>query len=339
MTCHATLAPAAVPPCTALQLPRVDPEHIDLHNRLLRRRQAWQGRLGEQALRLELVTPAADADGEFELPLLLGEAAASVRLEPALLQRLLAPLALQRPFASLPALLQGVLLEQALLPLLEPLEAELGNQLTLVARGQPCALRIGLRLTLDEQPLGSLTLALSTAAAERVAELLERHLPEAAHGLPALRLPVRLEAGRQHLSLAELRSLNPGDVVMLDTPPAADARLSLAERWQARVRREDDGLRLLDALKPINPTRENAMRPDADEGQLDDVPLQVVCQLGSLELSLAQLRGLGEGSVLPLPEQDGEVVELVVNGRCVGRGELVAIGSGLGVRLTRFASL
>lgn len=81
------------------------------------------------------------------------------------------------------------------------------------------------------------------------------------------------------------------------------------------------------------------MGQEADEAQLDDVPLTVVCQVGSLELPLGQLRELGEGSVLALPDSQADAVQLMVNGRCVGRGELVAIGEGLGVRLTRFAGL
>ena len=64
----------------------------------------------------------------------------------------------------------------------------------------------------------------------------------------------------------------------------------------------------------------------------------IAFKIGSLEMPLGQLRELGEGSVLTLPEGDAQRVELMVNGRCIGRGELVAIGDGLGVRLTRFAS-
>ena len=162
----------------------------------------------------------------------------------------------------------------------------------------------------------------------------------ARHPLPALQLGLHLQRGWQTLSLGELRSLRPGDVLMLDCPAAADGLLVLAGgHRQARFKRQQSGLQLLEALQPINPTMENAMGQDADDGQLDDVPLTVVCQIGSLELPLGQLRELGEGSVLALPDADVQQVELLVNGRCVGRGELVAIGDGLGVRLTRFASL
>jgi type III secretion protein Q len=72
---------------------------------------------------------------------------------------------------------------------------------------------------------------------------------------------------------------------------------------------------------------------------LGDVPLTVVCQVGSVQLTLADLQQLAEGSVLPLPEGGSDCVELLVNGRSVGRGELVKIGDGLGVRLTRIAAL
>jgi len=63
-----------------------------------------------------------------------------------------------------------------------------------------------------------------------------------------------------------------------------------------------------------------------------------VCQGGSLELTLAQLRELGAGSLLQLNTPTVDGVDLMVNGRRVGQGQLVKIGDGLGVRLLSFAT-
>ena len=319
-------------------LPSLDVARQALLNRLLCRRQPWQGQIAGVQLEVAIGGPPLQ-DAAYVVPGRLGTAALHLHLGAVLLERLLASLALQRDFQGLPPALQSVLLEKALLPWIEPLEAALGQPLSLDADSQPGDLMLNLQLNADGAPLGTLTLELSHAAALDVAALLERCLPVARHPLPTLQLGLHLQRGWQTLSLGELRSLRPGDVLMLDCPAAADGLLVLAGgHRQARFKRQQSGLQLLEALQPINPTMENAMGQDADDGQLDDVPLTVVCQIGSLELPLGQLRELGEGSVLALPDADVQQVELLVNGRCVGRGELVAIGDGLGVRLTRFAS-
>jgi len=318
-------------------LPSLDVARQALLNRLLCRRQPWQGQIAGVQLEVAIGGPPLQ-DAAYVVPGRLGTAALHLHLGAVLLERLLASLALQRDFQGLPPALQSVLLEKALLPWIEPLEAALGQPLSLDADSQPGDLMLNLQLYADGAPLGTLTLELGHAAAQGVAALLERCLPVARHPLPTLQLGLHLQRGWQTLSLGELRSLRPGDVLMLDCPAAADGLLVLAGYRQARFKRQQSGLQLLEALQPINPTMENAMGQDADDGQLDDVPLTVVCQIGSLELPLGQLRELGEGSVLALPDADVQQVELLVNGRCVGRGELVAIGDGLGVRLTRFAS-
>lgn len=318
-------------------LPSLDVARQALLNRLLCRRQPWQGQIAGVQLEVAIGGPPLQ-DAAYVMPGRLGTAALHLHLGAVLLERLLASLALQRDFQGLPPALQSVLLEKALLPWIEPLEAALGQPLSLDADSQPGDLMLNLQLNADGAPLGTLTLELGYAAAQGVAALLERCLPVARHPLPTLQLGLHLQRGWQTLSLGELRSLRPGDVLMLDCPAAADGLLVLAGHRQARFKRQQSGLQLLEALQPINPTMENAMGQDADDGQLDDVPLTVVCQIGSLELPLGQLRELGEGSVLALPDADVQQVELLVNGRCVGRGELVAIGDGLGVRLTRFAS-
>ena len=71
----------------------------------------------------------------------------------------------------------------------------------------------------------------------------------------------------------------------------------------------------------------------AVESSLDELPLKLVCQVGTVELSLAQLREMGEGSLLQLTPQMHDGVDLLVNGRRIGQGQLVKMGDGLGVRL------
>ncbi len=68
---------------------------------------------------------------------------------------------------------------------------------------------------------------------------------------------------------------------------------------------------------------------------LEDVPLCLVCEVGRLEMPLDSVRQLGEGSILKIKGDRDEVVQVVMNGRKIARGELIKVGDGLGVRLTK----
>ncbi len=327
-----------------------DPTSVALHNRLQRRREPLQLSCNGLALTLSWA-PAAQPDTVDAMPLWLTsrELSGRVLLPHSLRDRLLASADLVAVFDRLAETAQALLLEQALVQVLEPLEALLEQTLTVALRSKstaplPLTLRLGVQFA-DGQGY-TLGLELTRVSAQRLADLLDRLLPSQAQAMPGLHLPVTVLAGWQQVSINELRSLRPGDVLMLEVPVKGDVQLCLAAGHWAAAQRDGAGLRLLEGLnrrQPISqPIREHPMSQETENGldaSLGDVSLSLVCQVGTLQLSLAELQQLGEGSVLALPEGGSDFVDLLVNGRSVGRGELVKMGDGLGVRLTRFASL
>ena len=72
-----------------------------------------------------------------------------------------------------------------------------------------------------------------------------------------------------------------------------------------------------------------------DDKDIDRVPVQVVLQAGQLEMSLDELDRLAPGSILPLDRSVDEALDIVVNGKRIGRGGLVKVGEVLAVRVTR----
>ena len=68
---------------------------------------------------------------------------------------------------------------------------------------------------------------------------------------------------------------------------------------------------------------------------LDDIPVKLLFELGRVELSLAEVRQLSAGAVIPVSRPLEESVDIFANGRRIGRGSLVRIGDNLGVRITR----
>ncbi|KAF1019973.1 MAG: Yop proteins translocation protein Q [Pseudomonas sp.] len=324
------LAPALAP---------YDPATVALHNRLHRRRQPWQGRCAGQVLSVRWATDPQPVVEPRHVLLALGQSPLRLRLPAAVVEQALAALALPFDTQLLLPLPRALLLELALLDVIERLEALLGQPLQLldsVEDTRPYALQLALTVQFGNLPAMAAQLDVSEQAAELLAQLMEQHIQAEPDPLPALHQTLTVVAGRQFLSLGELRSLQPGDVLMLE--PGAGLHLELAGRLQARCRRDGASLHLLEDLNVPLLEPEPPMTDVDAAAALDDLLLKLVCQVGNLELSLAQLRELGAGSLLQLNTPTVDGVDLMVNGRRVGQGQLVKIGDGLGVRLLSFAT-
>ena len=72
----------------------------------------------------------------------------------------------------------------------------------------------------------------------------------------------------------------------------------------------------------------------AGEDPARSLPVRVEFEIGQVELSLGELADLQPGYVFALPAHlEGANVVIRANGRASGRGEVVAVGDTLGVRL------
>jgi flagellar motor switch protein FliN/FliY len=70
---------------------------------------------------------------------------------------------------------------------------------------------------------------------------------------------------------------------------------------------------------------------------LQDVDVKLTVEIGSTSLKLRELLGLGEASVVELDRQANELLDVLVNGTLIGRGEVVTIGDRFGIRITELA--
>ena len=68
---------------------------------------------------------------------------------------------------------------------------------------------------------------------------------------------------------------------------------------------------------------------------LMDVNLPISIELGRTKMSIADILGLGPGSVVELNKLAGEPVDLLVNQRVVAKGEVVVVDENFGVRVTQ----
>jgi flagellar motor switch protein FliN len=75
-------------------------------------------------------------------------------------------------------------------------------------------------------------------------------------------------------------------------------------------------------------------REGANIDALMHVPLEVTAELGSCNMSVADVLKLGAGSVVQLDRLAGGPVDLLVNDKLIARGEIVAIDENFGIRIT-----
>ena len=80
--------------------------------------------------------------------------------------------------------------------------------------------------------------------------------------------------------------------------------------------------------------------PDPDHspvrGSIDllaGLQMNVAVELGRTELTVADVLGLGPGSVIELDRLAGEPVDIRVNDRIIARGEVVVVDENFGVRV------
>lgn len=325
-------------------LAEIPTTRVSLDNRLYRKRAPITLTVADRPLQLQASLGANTAADTLSLAVRLDGASARLRLSSDACE-LLANASGIDWLAAAPSV-RGLLFEVVLLPAIEALESRLGMTIRFeldaptVAVMETVAIGFTVR---DGSPAAPARLWLDCEAwvATRLADALS-DVPDACVLPAALPLMASAEVGWQHLTVADLRSLRPGDVVMLERP-AGTYQLNLSQRYRATCAIAEPGrLRLTSALLPLSRSEELPMpaslEPKGQKEPFDDVPVRLVCEIGRVEIPLGDLKALGEGSVLAIGGDVSEPVRLVANGQCVGRGELVKLGSGLGVRVTSFAS-
>jgi type III secretion protein Q len=166
-------------------------------------------------------------------------------------------------------------------------------------------------------------------------------------GAAALAFRAAIEVCELHLGARELRRLRRGDALLL--PRSAEQALDCRARLgslELNLQRQPDGalacidVRRMSLSQTPSPTAPPADAADAQPAalhSLDDLPVTLTILVGSLELTLAQLRELAPGSVLQLPRAADARVQVLANHRPVGSGELVDVDGQLAVELIEWS--
>ncbi|MGR3483842.1 MAG: FliM/FliN family flagellar motor switch protein [Paracoccaceae bacterium] len=167
----------------------------------------------------------------------------------------------------------------------------------------------------------------------------------------AIPLSFAVSAGRLTLGVAQLRALAPGDVLAHDAAPSLEGRrlrapLAQAQGgWMTGPFETDATGAPPDGADPAPPAPDTGpdTGPDApaaaDPVAVDDIPVTLTFVLGTRTLTVAELRALSQGAVLPVDAraEPGAVLRVLANGRDFAEGVAIDLDGRPGLRLTRLA--
>ncbi|MDP6933613.1 MAG: FliM/FliN family flagellar motor switch protein [Myxococcota bacterium] len=70
---------------------------------------------------------------------------------------------------------------------------------------------------------------------------------------------------------------------------------------------------------------------------LDDIPVEVVIELGRKRMVIRELAGIDVDDVIELNQAVDRPLDIVVGGKVVARGELVIVGERMAVRISELS--
>lgn len=71
---------------------------------------------------------------------------------------------------------------------------------------------------------------------------------------------------------------------------------------------------------------------------LADIPVRMSVEVGSTSLRLAEVMDLAEGSVVELDRQADDLLDIMVNGALIAKGEVVTVNGRYGIRIVEIAA-
>lgn len=91
-------------------------------------------------------------------------------------------------------------------------------------------------------------------------------------------------------------------------------------------------------VKPFNlPQLEKTHVQSSAESNLEllqDIPLTVTVEIGRARMLVKDVLKLAVGAVIELDKLAGEPVDILVNGKIIARGEVIAVNENYGIRIT-----
>ncbi|WP_139812075.1 type III secretion system cytoplasmic ring protein SctQ [Ensifer aridi] len=244
----------------------------------------------------------------------------------------------------LPPATKANLLECLVADALGAIENGAGGQIALTELDEPITDRAALNFAFDVSWDGLACAICGKFDAQTLAGLMRWAARLPRRSLSGLTTSVALRRGFALLTAGEIQNLAPGDAIVIDPAMPETAVAVTGERYLARCTRTERGFTLDEPLltRPRNPMRHLMTNEDVDQdlqgppspSAISEIPIKLVFEAGRVELPLGELEALGEGHVFTLDRTLPEAVDIVAQGRIIGRGEIVALDGFAAVRIT-----
>jgi len=333
-------------------LPVVAWHHLVPLNAFYRRRPAIETTLAGRTAKVTTTWPPPGEHpfGGYVVNVQIDDVHAELRMPRPLLDALLAAADSTLSLDHLTTDLAATLVEFTLSEAMDAIETSFGCRLSLLSiRPQWLVIAKGGQLPLafmvawDGLESSTCELLLAPRDALRLAHQLDRSvgIEKSAVDFP---IAICLRMAAATLTVGEIKRLVPDDVVLTDAECPSDgmAIAVIAEHLVTPVE-----LTPTDIVVTAHPVRgrgspwewsmdkptENLGAAVLEDSDLDDLPVRLVFEVGRVELSLGEVQRLAAGSLVGLARPVDEPLDIVANGKRLGRGTLVRIGNSLGVRI------
>lgn len=162
--------------------------------------------------------------------------------------------------------------------------------------------------------------------------------------IPGLTTSIAIRRGYAVLTTEELKSLALGDGIPIAPSAAGTAVAVTGEHYLAQCRLKAGGAVLTEDLltRSFGPMRHLMSNEAIDQelqeppvpSSINEIPVKVVFDIGRIEMPLDKLEAISEGHMFPLDRVQTDVVDIIANGRIIGRGEIIAFDGFAAVRVT-----
>ncbi len=94
-----------------------------------------------------------------------------------------------------------------------------------------------------------------------------------------------------------------------------------------------------DAAGPPSSPRKHLPSRKEDPKRILNLEVPVIVQLAERTLSLSEIVNLTSGAIIEFEKSADSPLDLMINNKCIGRGQAVKVGENFGLRLTTIGSL
>lgn len=94
----------------------------------------------------------------------------------------------------------------------------------------------------------------------------------------------------------------------------------------------------MDSISTDNQQTETTRKVEMNFDSLLDIPVEISVEIGRTKMVIGELISLSKGSTIELNKVAGEPVDIYVNEKLLGKGDMVVVNERLGVRITEIVT-